>query len=246
MACDDESIRRRIDRILRGLDPDRNYQRIYACFFGPLQRFFRRFQVPEEDGRDLAQETLLRGFQNLSTFRRGSKFATWLFRIARNLTKNYWRDRNTAKRSAFEVSTADLLEGGREIADQDQRAEPLGDPHGDAVRRERARLVGEAIAQLPPRMRRCVELTLQGRTQAEIAFLMDLKEGTVKAQMSQARKKLRELLDPLLGPEAEGPETGNAVDSEGKVAADDASEGDALEDDPRSGTDSEDEERRES
>ncbi len=126
------------------------------------------------DADDLAQETFIRAFQGLDTYRGAAKFSSWLYRIALNLCLR-WRK----------------LERRRGMTDHDWMAESAGD-RGSGARDER---VQEALNQLSAKQRAAIILTVfEGMTHAESAALLGCPEATVSWRVFSARRQLARLL----------------------------------------------------
>ena len=87
-------------------DPSFMYtpEELFRRYYRPVVAFFVRRGFSIEESRDLAQETFLRVFKNMDSFRGESAVETWLFQIAGNLYKNTLRSLQTQKRDAQEVS----------------------------------------------------------------------------------------------------------------------------------------------
>lgn len=161
--------------------------------------FFARRGFGQEDCRDLAQETFLRAYRGLSGFQGDAELKTWLLRIAANVWKNALRSRQTVKRSAVKtVSLEGALvddqvsgEGGEPLCQADS-ASPLD----RVLRDESRRMLRDAVAELPPRMRRCVQLRIDRSLKyREIAAILQVSVDTVKTQLHQARQRLKGDLD---------------------------------------------------
>jgi RNA polymerase sigma-70 factor (ECF subfamily) len=164
------------------------FDRHYPAVF----HFFQNRGVPREDARDLTQETFLRVYRGIGRFRRDASFQTWLFQIATNLWCNDVRRRTAGKREGSEVSLDVLAGKGREVAEEP--AHPLD----GMLAEERRSTLREALAELPPQMRRCVLLRLDRDLKyREIASLMQISVDTVKSQLAQARSRLQARLGDL-------------------------------------------------
>ena len=131
---------------------------------------------------DLAQDTFVRAWRALGSFRGGARFSTWLHRIALNL---YLTDR-------------------ARLSGQPTREEPAAGPepparHPDDTAAERAierRSIERALARLSEPERLAVSLMYgEGFTQEEIADLLDCPVGTVKTHLARGKQKLRALLE---------------------------------------------------
>lgn len=159
---------------------------LFQRYFQPIVAFFigRGFSV--EEGRDLAQETFLRVFKQMDSFRGESSPESWLFQIASNLYKNTIRTRQTQKRDALEVPLSELP-GGLDAATEER-----SDSLVTVLTGERKRVLRAALRDLPPQMRRCVILRVEHDLKyREIAQLMGVSIETVKAHLYQARQHLR-------------------------------------------------------
>lgn len=144
-----------------------------------------------EEAADLAQDTFVKAWQRLDTFRGESSFGTWLHRIALNLCLN-WRQRTERARQ---------LHAGLE---EETRTSPA--PGGDieSLEAERLRRVNEALQRLSPADRAAVVLTVfEGLNHAQAARQLDCAETTVSWRVWVARRKLRKWLSDL-GPDSPG------------------------------------------
>lgn len=134
-----------------------------------------RLMDSEGEAMDLTQEVFVEAWRGLKRFRQESRLGTWLHGIAVRLARQQWRRR--LRRSERE---------GRYASER----------HEDAVRRampEASIDLERAIAALPPRMRMALVLhCIEGLPQKEVAGLMGVAEGTVKAHVHSARKMLQE------------------------------------------------------
>jgi RNA polymerase sigma-70 factor (ECF subfamily) len=182
---------------------EQELRELFERYYPSVFHFFRNRGVPREDSRDLTQEVFLRVYRGIGRFRRDASFETWLFHIATNLWLNHIRRRTAGKREAKEVSLDHVLESGgqiaagRSLAGGQEREPPLD----GLIAEERRRAVREALAELPPQMRRCVVLRLDRDLKyREIAALMQISVNTVKSQLGQAKVRLEEKLGGSLGP----------------------------------------------
>jgi RNA polymerase sigma-70 factor (ECF subfamily) len=145
--------------------------------------------VPDsEEARDLAQETFIRAFRSLGQFDQSRKFSSWLFRIANNLCIDYYRRRK--------LSTVPLV---RQADGEDEEVRDLPSPDVDpAVEfadRERSRRLLTAVQSLPPAYRVVLLLRHQeDRSYGEIAEILELPLGTIKARIHRAHRLLKDKL----------------------------------------------------
>jgi RNA polymerase sigma-70 factor (ECF subfamily) len=134
---------------------------------------------------DITQETFLRAFRSLSTFRFQSRFGTWLHRIAVNLCLGQLRQAKLRRMVSLEGMTERLRSS-------------LGRPARDLADRGRAERIDAAIASLPPRQRAVFLMRQdQGLPHTEIAKILQRSEGAIRASYHQAVRKLRAALTEL-------------------------------------------------
>ncbi len=150
-----------------------------------------------EDSGDLVQETFLRAYGALASFRQDASFLTWLYKIASNLCIDQLRSRKAKSALSLDVE----LEEGREPA-ADARA--CG-PEEAAVRDAVQEIVHHAILNLPEKYRVVVVMRhLQDMSVDDIARVLELPTGTVKTHLFRAREMLRGRLRPVLEMETDG------------------------------------------
>lgn len=165
--------------IARAQQGDREAARsLYDTHVRRIHRLVFRLCGDEEMARDLVQDTFIRVFDKLSTFRGDSAFATWVHRIAVTVTLNGLRKERRLKRGADDLDVANDLPAPSDNVDPDLRA------------RLRA-----AIEALPPGARASVILhDIEGYTHSEIGVMLGIAEGTSKARLFDARNKLKKAL----------------------------------------------------
>ncbi len=146
----------------------------------PLGRFLAAAGAGEE-AEDLVQETMLRAFRRIETFRGGSSFRTWLMTIGSNLLKDSWRRRQ--RRPVVALDERDVIDES-------------SDPHSEAVADDLAARLGDCLGRLP-RMQRDVFLlrAQQGLEYAEIANALGSTPGAARVHYHHAIKRLKKLLD---------------------------------------------------
>lgn len=132
-----------------------------------------------EDAEDALQETLLRAYRALRSFRGDASFATWLYRMALNTCRNWVRSEH---RASSQRVAAKMAVG---------RAYPEPELQAEVLRREEERLVRNALLRLPAHYRDAMVLRhYQELSYEEIASVLDVPVGTVRSRIAQARKLL--------------------------------------------------------
>lgn len=150
-----------------------------------------------EDAGDLVQDTFLRAYGALASFRQDASFLTWLYKIASNLCIDQLRSRKAKGALSLDVE----LEEGREPAADSRES----GPEDNAVRGAVQEVVHRAIMNLPERYRIVVVMRhLQDMSVDEIARALDLPTGTVKTHLFRAREMLRDRLGSVLEMETDG------------------------------------------
>lgn len=157
----------------------RYQQRIYATVYHMTSN--------HEDANDLAQEAFIKAYQALKTFKGGSSFYTWVYRIAVNKTLNFLKQRKN--RTAMSLNDLDFT------AENDPDLVALiseKTPRRDAVLSELQQKLNEAMQQLSESHRMVVTLhDVQGLAHEEIAEIMECNVGTVRSRLFYARQQLQ-------------------------------------------------------
>ena len=148
----------------------------------PVYQIAYRMTRNHQEADDLTQDTFVKAYQGLTKFRGDASFKTWLYRIATNLSIN-------AKKSGR------LRKDSGEAPDETSQIE---EHHfvDDMMAQERKKKLYRAIETLPPRQRQALVLkSLQDMTCQEVAEIMRCSIGTVKANVFNAIKKLKVLVE---------------------------------------------------
>jgi RNA polymerase sigma-70 factor, ECF subfamily len=146
---------------------------------------------------DVSQEAFVRVHRSLGEFKGDSAFSTWLFRITTHLAIDTVRkERTSRKDDVDDVQEADLEGGGEGIL-----ATRLGtDPRQNALRRELAEKIQEALATLPEKHRTILVLReVEGLSYEELAERLGIHKGTVMSRLFHARKKMQAALREYAG-----------------------------------------------
>ncbi|HUZ47686.1 MAG TPA: sigma-70 family RNA polymerase sigma factor [Terriglobia bacterium] len=146
-----------------------------------------------EDAEDLLQETFLKAFQHLPTFREDSRFYTWIVRIAINEGLMKLRKRRSSKEvQAEDPSNSDGEFIPREFADW------RPNPEQEMARVEMETILHNAAKALPATFRTVFFLRdVEGLSTEETAEMLNLSVGAVKARLFRARLRLREELSKI-------------------------------------------------
>ena len=143
---------------------------------------------------DVAQETFIKAYRALGSFRGDSAFYTWLYRIGINTAKNYLvsQSRRAPTSTGFDSEEAETFEEGDNLRD-------INTPERLMMTRQIGQTVDEAMEALPEELRTAIMLReLEGLSYEEIASIMDCPIGTVRSRIFRAREAIAERLRPLL------------------------------------------------
>jgi len=143
-----------------------------------------RFVNHHEDAADLTQDTFVRAWKALGSFRGQARFSTWIYRIAVNVSLN----RVSLKTPRTEVVDFDLVADLREPA-----------PGAAIDAEQRQAMVRQAVRSLPPRQRAALILrTYHDLSHQEVADIVGTSVGAVKANVFHALANLKKRLEPLV------------------------------------------------
>lgn len=156
------------------------FEELYRLNVGRVYALCLRMSADPNLADELVQETFLRAWQKLGTFRGASAFSTWLHRVTVNVVLGHQRGAGRREaRGSDRVEAADTMQAASVVHP------------GQAVDLERA------ISGLPEGARTVFILhDVEGFRHQEISRLADIAVGTSKAQLHRARRLLRKALLP--------------------------------------------------
>lgn len=164
----------------------RYQERIYATVYHMTSN--------HEDANDLAQETFIKAFQALSSFKGGSSFYTWIYRIAVNKTINFLKQR----KNRFQMSLNDLDANAEHDPDLVSLVSEKT-PRRELNLAELQEKLNEAMQRLSEVHRTVVTLhDVQGLSHDEIAEILECNVGTVRSRLFYARQQLQAYLSDYL------------------------------------------------
>lgn len=158
-----------------------------------LQSLIFKMVFDKKEVEDLTQEAFIKAFASLASYNQEYAFSTWLFRIGINNTIDYIRKKKLATFSIETGMENSEIEGPFEIPDTSFLADK------EIILEQRQKIINEAIDSLPEKYKRVIELRHQeDMSYEEIAELMDIPLGTVKAHLFRARELLNKQLKDKL------------------------------------------------
>ena len=167
----------------------------FASLVSPYNQNVYRLAVNithnHEDAEDVRQEALIKAYSNLGRFRGGSRFYTWLVRIALNEALMKLRKRRPGR----QVSLDELIEADDRNVTRRESLDWRNNPGQRYARSELGRTLREAIEGLDARARAVLVLRdVEDFSTRETSEMLGLSVTTVKTRLRRARMSLRERL----------------------------------------------------
>lgn len=157
---------------------------------GKVYGLILRLTGSPEDALELSQETFFNAWRGLPGFHGESRFSTWLFRLATNVSIDFLR-REKRRRSLLGGSLSELDPDGGQLDIPDARFTP----HSEVERAELREAVHRGLSHLSEEHRAILLLReLSGLSYQEIGDILHLEEGTVKSRIARARLALKKVL----------------------------------------------------
>ena len=169
-----------VERVQRG---DKSaFDILVLKYQSKIIQLVNRYVHDPDEAMDVAQEAFIKAYRAIGRFRGDSAFYTWIYRIAINTAKNHLvasgRRPPTGDIDAQDAEQYEGATGLREYAT----------PEGMILKDEIEKTVASAIDELPDDLKTAITLReLEGLSYEEIAQVLDLPLGTVKARIHRAR-----------------------------------------------------------
>ena len=164
----------------------RYQERIYATVYHMTSN--------HEDANDLAQEAFIKGFHALKSFKGGSSFYTWVYRIAVNKTINFLKQRKNKAQMSLDDLDFNAEHDPDLVALISEKT-----PRREVNLSELQEKLNEAMQKLSEPHRLVVTLhDVQGLSHEEIAKIMECNIGTVRSRLFYARQQLQAYLSDYL------------------------------------------------
>lgn len=155
---------------------------------GLLTRYVSRDDIP-----DIVQESFIKAYRSLESFRGESAFYTWLYRIAVNTAKNHLTalGRRPPKEDIL-AEDAESFDVGGQLRESDT-------PENVVLSEELKCVVFDTIENLPEELKTAITLReLEGLSYEEIAEVMQCPVGTVRSRIFRAREAIDAKVNPLM------------------------------------------------
>ena len=156
---------------------------------GLALKFVKDLQIAE----DIAQESFLKAYKSINSFREESAFYTWIYRITVNTSKNYL----TSKSRKKELSETDInrLEDSEDVFDIPGGSSPEEILSANNLRE----VIMGSLTNLPEDIRTAISLReFEGLTYEEISEVLGCPIGTVRSRIFRGREIMQEIISPIL------------------------------------------------
>ncbi len=161
------------------------YARLVEHYWDRLYRWLYHLTRDRHAAEDITQETFMRALAAMKSFRAGSNFRAWLFRIGHN---NFVNQKRAQKRITQPLP-------------EDVVGTETGGPGDASENREALEIVSQAVAALPPDFRGALLLRVEeGLSFREVAKVLGTTEETARWRVFKARQKLMKVLSPEILP----------------------------------------------
>jgi len=169
------------------------FERLYRLHSGRVHSMCLKMVANSAEADDLTQESFLRAFRKIGTFRGDSSFGTWLYRLSFNVVLGELRKKKPGKESSGGLLSPDSEAEAKNLEQETAGPDPSLAGLLDRLNLDRAmqRLsAGQKIVFLLH--------DVHGYKHTEIAEIMDWSIGTSKGRLHKARMRLRALLQGAL------------------------------------------------
>ena len=168
------------------------FEQLVLSYEKPIYNLCLRMCGNADDAMDLTQETFLKAWRSLGSFRADAAFSTWLYRLCSNLCIDHLRREQKRKILPLHVEDSDGDERPLDVPD------PTAGPEERLSAQEDRQQVAVALQSLEPEYREALTLrVLHDLSYADIAAVLQVRGGTVKSRIARAREKMREAMQKL-------------------------------------------------
>jgi len=173
------------------------FEELVAQFERPVYALCFRLLGDAEEARDAAQETFLKVYRGLGSFRGEAGLKTWIYRIAINQAMNqqrWWR-----RRHREETISLDIARGPSDMTIGNLLPGRDASPEAQAISSERERSIMLALGEIKQEYRIALILReIEELSYEEIAEAIGISIGTVKSRIARGREELRRRVKELI------------------------------------------------
>jgi len=181
-----------VERAQRG--DKRAFDLLVIKYQRKLARLLSQFIRDAAEVEDVTQETFIKAYRSLPSFRGESAFYTWLYRIGINAAKNFLvaQGRRASTTNGFDIEDAENFEEGSQLRE-------LNTPESELMSRQIAQTIHQTLQELPEELRTAITLReIEGLSYEEIANIMSCPTGTVRSRIFRAREAIADKLRSVM------------------------------------------------
>ncbi len=165
------------------------YEELLRKYHGVIYHLIYKMVGNKEETEDLVQETFVKAFHSLKSFKEEFAFSTWLYKIATNHTIDLLRKKKLQTYSLDEPVKIKEGEVNREYPDENYSPEKV------LLSGETTEIILRSIEALPEKYRRVINLRhKEDKSYEDISAFLQVPVGTVKARLFRARELLKKEL----------------------------------------------------
>lgn len=171
-----------------------SFEILLQKFYPRILNFIYRYVGSRQTAEDLTQEVFIKVYHSAASYKPQSKFQTWIYTIAKNISLNELR--RLSRPMVHLDQSVPHQDGETKFQLEDTRAAAPGD---DLLAKEKTDVIRNAVAQLPEHQRTAVILRrYEDFSYEEIAKAMNTSVKAVKSLLSRAKANLRIKLSHLI------------------------------------------------
>ena len=170
------------------------FEMLFTKYQRRVSRLVSRFVRSDAEVEDIVQESFIKAYRALGSFRGDSAFYTWLYRIAVNTAKNY-----LVAASKRPISLTQFEKNDDEDFEEDHFMSDAATPESELITKQIAETVNKTMNELPADLREAIMLReIEGMSYEDIADSMGCPIGTVRSRIFRAREAISQKIKPML------------------------------------------------
>ncbi|MBA4740246.1 MAG: RNA polymerase sigma factor RpoE [Burkholderiales bacterium] len=170
------------------------FEMLFTKYQRRVSRLVSRFVRSEAEVEDIVQESFIKAYRALASFRGDSAFYTWLYRIAVNTAKNH-----LVAASKRPISMTQFEKNDDDDFEEDSFMSDATTPESELVTKQIAETVNKTMDELPADLREAIMLReIEGMSYEDIAESMGCPIGTVRSRIFRAREAISQKIKPML------------------------------------------------
>ena len=170
------------------------FEMLFTKYQRRVSRLVSRFVRSDAEVEDIVQESFIKAYRALGSFRGDSAFYTWLYRIAVNTAKNH-----LVSASKRPISLTQFEKNDDDDFEEDHFMSDAATPESELITKQIAETVNKTMNELPADLREAIMLReIEGMSYEDIADSMGCPIGTVRSRIFRAREAISQKIKPML------------------------------------------------